>query len=250
MSPSDVVAHVRRYPRWYSVAVVWLVGMLLLPIVQADPLDVFRADATPSGAAGLDRPSDLAGAPLGQPATGATGGGDTPSPTDADGSEGATPADDEEPGALDLVPPELLNLIFDSLPPVLVPPLPPEFASLAAAIAPVAAFGCTGLGLASVVIAVVAQTAEGVPVARLLPYLAPVVTACAAFPIPTSYTVCAADEPLVVDLGGVAKTPPILGMGIDQIEALEHALSAAFGQAIPSTAAGLRTQLDCRLVTT
>jgi hypothetical protein len=130
-----------------------------------------------------------------------------------------------------------------------VPALPPELAALANAIAPVATYGCSGLGLASVVVAVVAQSAQGVPVERVLPYLAPVVTACAAFPIPPVRTVCEADKPFIVDLGGLASGPPILGLGIDQIDAVETLLSATFGQSLPRVAPQLRAQLGCKQVT-
>ena len=57
MNPSDLLAHVRRYPRWYAIALLWLVGMIALPIVQADPLDVFRPDgATPAASAPTTTP--------------------------------------------------------------------------------------------------------------------------------------------------------------------------------------------------
>jgi hypothetical protein len=245
---AGVLAHVRRYPRWYAVAVVWLVAMLALPIVSADPLDLFTPDRSTGATAATGSPSGSEGT-----APGATvGTAPDGTPTTAGGRTGGeqAAAGDDEPSALDLVPPELLDLIFESLPPLVTPPLPAELAPLAAAIAPVATYGCSGLGLASVVVAVVAQSAQGVPVEKVLPYLAPVVTVCAAFPIPPTHTVCASDVPLIVDVGGLTKGPPILGLGIDQLEAVERLLSSTFGTAVPSVAAGLRTQLDCDIVTT
>jgi hypothetical protein len=247
VNPADLVAHVRRYPRWYAVALAWLVAMLALPVVSADPLDLFTADPPTSTTAAPAGPTGPGG-----PASGVHGG----APGTGDGTAAPAPSTDappepadEEPTALELVPPELLDLILDSLPPLVTPAVPPELAPLANAIAPVASFGCSGLGLASVVVAVVAQSAQGVPVERVLPYLAPVVTACAAFPIAATHTVCAADVPLIVDVGGLTKTPPILGLGIDQLEAFEHVVSSTFGTPVPSVAAGLRAQLDCQVVT-
>jgi hypothetical protein len=152
------------------------------------------------------------------------------------------------PEQLTLVPEELLDVIFDFLPVPVIPPLPPELATLAAAIAPIATTGCSALGLASIIIAVVAQSAEGVPIGRLLPYLAPVSSACASFPIPEVHTVCAFDEPFVIDVGGLTSTPPILGLGIDQVAAIEDALATSFGIDVPRLAPTLREQLDCEVV--
>jgi hypothetical protein len=250
MSARPVTAHLRRYPLWYAVGAVWLVGLLALPIVKGTAL----ADALTGGPAPAT--TELAG-PQGPAA-------DLPAGTGADGAlpiddgppvtTGATTVDtvagDDGPGddALQIVPPEVLDAIFDALPPLVVPALPQELEPLANAIAPLAATGCSGLGLAGVVVAVAAQTVDGVPLERLLPYLAPASTACASFPVPPVHTVCEADKPLVTDLGGLTTTPPILGLGIDQLRALEVLMTSQFGATVPSIADQLAQQLSCTLV--
>ena len=244
MNRPAVVSHLRRYPWWYGAAVVWLVAMLALPVVRLDPLAALRDDGAAGPASG--GPAADGPAVTGIPTV-------PPSlldqvrpelfelPTTAPAGTTATTA----PGELDLVPPELLDLLLDSLPPVVFPPLPEELSTLAAGIAPIASFGCSGVGLASLVVSVVAQTVEGVPLGRLLPYLTPVSAACATFPVPKVHTVCAADEPLVIDLGGVTSTPPIIGLGIDQLDALETLMSSTFGVAVPKLAPELRILFDC-----
>ena len=245
MTRASVVAHLRRYPWWYGLAAVWVVAMLALPVVELDPLGV-RADGGGAAAAG-------GAAPGGPPAAGLP----TVPPSLLDRVDpallelptttvpGATAT--TLPEELELVPPEVLDAVLDALPPVVFPPLPDELSTLAAGLAPIAAFGCSGLGLAGLVVSVVSQTVEGVPLGRLLPYLTPVSAACASFPIPEAHTVCAVDEPLVIDLGGVTSTPPIIGLGIDQLEAIETLLESAYGVAVPRIAAELRTLLDCRV---
>jgi hypothetical protein len=251
MNPRSVFGHVRRYPRWYGVAVIWAVAMVALPVVELDPLNAFSGSRD---AATVDAGDTAAedGTALPPITSGTVPSGGIVSPVDTSGDTTST----TEPGAttttlpteLELVPEELLDAIFDLLPPPVIPPLPPELAKLAAAIAPIATTGCSGLGLASVIVAVVAQSAEGVPVGRLLPYLAPVSSACASFPIPKVHTVCAADEPLILDLAGLTSSPPIIGLGIDQLDAIESQLATTFGQSVPRLAPSLREQFDCELV--
>ena len=246
MNRAAVVAHLRRYPWWYGAAVVWLVAILALPVVRLDPLGALgdgRGEPTAGGPA-TDR-SLVGSIPTVPP-------GllervdpellELPPTTTVAGATTTT-----LPGELELVPQELLDVIFEALPPVVFPPLPEELSTLAAGIAPIASFGCSGVGLASLVVSVVAQTVEGVPLGRLLPYLTPVSAACASFPVPQVHTVCAADEPLVIDLGGVTATPPIIGLGIDQLDALETLLESTFGVAVPKLAPELRTLFDCRV---
>jgi hypothetical protein len=241
-----VLAHVRRYPWWYGALAVWLVAMLALPVVELDPLAAFRDEqAAPNATATTSAPAP-GFAPGGGELAGPSVGGEAGA-TD-EGAAGDAVTTTTAPSALELVPPEVLDLVFDAIPPIEFPPLPEELATLAAAIAPIATTGCSGLGLASLVVAVVAQTVEGVPLGRLLPYLAPVSTACASFPIPEHHTECAADEPLVIDLGGLTETPPILGLGIDQLDAIETLMADTFGIAAPRLAPELRTMFDCRLV--
>jgi hypothetical protein len=250
-SARSLATHLRRYPGWYALAAVWLVAMVSLPIVRGTALaDVFTG--------GQPSSPETAAPAAGAPDLGA-GGGQAPAFTPGpDGELGTaddlpvevtTPESEEnEPSPLDIVPPELLDAIFDALPPVAFPALPAEIEPIANAVAPVAATGCSGLGLAGVVVAVAAQTVDGVPFDRILPYLAPASTACASFPIPKVHTVCAFDEPLIIDLGGLTNTPPLLGLGIDQLRAFEALMASQFGIAVPSIADSLSESLDCRLV--
>jgi hypothetical protein len=250
MKTRAVTEHVRRYPWWYGVAAIWLAAIIALPIVELDPLEAFARDDVPTTSApgSEDLVDGIPGGPFGS--GGSLGEGDraggssgTAAPDAADGT-GAP----DDPVGLELVPPELLDLIFDAIPTFQFPPLPAELATLARAMAPIAAYGCSGLGLASIVIAVVAQTIEGVPLERVLPYLAPVSAACATFPIPEARTVCTVDEPFVVDIGGLTNSPPILGLGIDQLDVIESTIAATFGQEIPRLAPQLRAQLGCTFV--
>jgi hypothetical protein len=138
-------------------------------------------------------------------------------------------------------------------PPLALPALPSQFDPLFAALSPVMATGCSGLGLAGVVIASVAPTVEGVPLDQLLPYLVPVYTACALFPIPKTHTVCPLDEmfaaQLPKDITSLAQAPTIIGLGIDEIAGIEAQVSqAAGGAAFPSLAESLTTQLGCHVV--
>ena len=183
-SARTLAAHLRRYPWWYGVAAVWLVGMLALPIVRGSALaDVF-AGGQPAApgvtAAGRVDPgpgprrrgrSRLQRRPGRHGRHRATTSPWTPWPPT---TRRTLPARSTS------CRPEILDAIFDALPPFAFPALPDEIAPIANAVAPVAATGCSGLGLAGVVIAVAAQTVDGVPFDRILPYLAPASTACAA----------------------------------------------------------------------
>ena len=242
-------AHLRRYPWWYGIAAVWLVAMLSLPIVRGGALANVLGGGDQPGTTAVTGPDGEAIGPELEPgavppsaADGATASDHDPATADT-----APPADDGD-DALALVPPEVLDLIFDALPPVIFPALPPEVAPVFNAVAPLAATGCSGLGLAGVVVAVAAQSANGVPIERLLPYLAPASTACASFPIPTKHTVCESDKPFVTDLGGLTTSPPILGLGIDQLRAFEQLMANTFGQSIPAVSDELAVQLNCQLI--
>ncbi len=94
-----------------------------------------------------------------------------------------------------------------------------------------------------------APSVEDVPLERLLPCLSPVFTACANFPIPTTHTECEIDKPFIIDFGGLAESPPIIGVGIDVIDAFENELATTYGVAIPRIAPALREALDCEIVT-
>jgi hypothetical protein len=244
--------HLRRYPWWYGIAAVWIVGMLALPIVHGTALaDVFGGDgpgptappATPAGGGPelAGGPTPLVTGPTAAPPTGASDG-------PGSGATATTVAPEDGGDALQLVPPELLDAIFDVLPPFVFPALPPEVAPVANAVAPLMTTGCSGLGLTSVVVAVAAQSVDGVPFDRLLPYLAPLSTACASFPVPKVHTVCEGDKPLIIDLGGLTSTPPVLGLGIDQLRAFEQLMTSQFGMTVPAIGDQLAAQLHCTLV--
>ncbi len=245
-----VLHHVRRYPKWYGVAALWVLGMLVLPVVELDPLQIF---SSPSPATEVAAPP-ASGAP-GTPAGSATPGGSGVAPGSAAPASPATgpPAHGTPPRPVavppESIPPELIDELFNLFPPpAALPEIPAELQAIVRAAAPLATHGCTGLGLASLVVAVVAPSAEGIPLERILPYLAPVTSACANFPIPETHTVCAADAPFVLDLGGLATSPPILGLGIDQLTAVEDIIALSFGDSIPRISDAAREALDCRLV--
>jgi hypothetical protein len=224
--------------------------MLVLPVVALDPLQIF---SSPSPATQVASPpaSGAPGAPAGSGAPGAPGvapGTATPiTPPPAPPATGTPPRPVAVPP--ESIPPELIDELFNLFPPpAALPQIPAELQPIVRAAAPLATHGCTGLGLASLVVAVVAPSAEGVPLERILPYLAPVTSACANFPIPETHTVCAADAPLVLDLGGLATSPPILGLGIDQLTAIEDIIALSFGDAFPRISDTAREALDCTLV--
>jgi hypothetical protein len=141
------------------------------------------------------------------------------------------------------------DVLFELLPPpVGLPPLPPALQTILRAAAPIVTRGCSGLGLATLVISAVLPTLDGIPLERLLPYLTPVTYACAVFPIPPTHTECAVDKPFIVDLGGLTTTPPIFGLGIDQLEQIEELTASMFGDVVPRLAPMLRDLLDCEVV--
>jgi len=244
-----LLRHIRRYPRWYGAGALWLLGILVLPVVKLDPLQIFSAPDPQSEVAAPAATDVRTTPPVGGVLRGApfaTGGVSAP-------SEATPPVPGIAPPPVAVPPesiaPELLDQLFDLFPPPpALPDVPIELQPIVRAVTPLATQGCTGLGLASLVIAVVAPSAEGVPLERILPYLVPVTSACANFPIPKTHTVCAADEPLIIDLGGVTATPPILGLGIDQLTAIEDIIALSFGDSLPRFSDTAREQLDCKLV--
>lgn len=247
MNPRTLAGHLRRYPWWYGIAALWLTAILALPIVHLDALAGFSRDDPAAAPVQTTMASTAPGATptFGGTAAPVGGAGGGPGTTTAGGTATAPTTATTKPGSLELVPPELLDLVFDAIPAFVFPPLPDELAPITAALAPIAATGCSGLGLAGIVVAVAAQSANGVPVQRILPYLAPLSAACASFPIPKKHTVCAVDVPFVTDLGGLTSTPPILGLGIDEIDQTEQLLASTFGQTLPPLADQLRKQFDC-----
>lgn len=255
MNPSQLIQHLRRYPRWYAVGATWLAMMVVLPTVGADVVRSFAAPAAQQQPAPVEAPTtDSVPVSLESGAT-------SPSPVAAPASP-APPSPASEPTAGDepsestppeIVPPEELppnffDPVFDAIPGLPAVNTPPELMPVFRAVAPIAGYGCTATGLASLVLAVVAPSVEQVPVERLLPYLAPVTSACANFPLPEARTVCALDEPFVADLGGLATSPPVIGLGIDSIQAFETELIETYGIPIPRISDSLREQLDCELI--
>lgn len=235
--------HVSRYPKLYAAAVIWIVAMVALPVITSRANTIFRPDQNlvaeelpldtpgtlPSGVSSFAPIINLV---LGVPPTTA--------PPTVQLPEAKPP---------ELVEPTFIDNVFNLVPPPpALPDLPPEMLAMIRAVSPIASKGCTGLGLASLVVAVVAPSLEGVPIERILPYLAPVTSACAYFPIPKQHTVCKADEPFVQDIGGLTKTPPILGLGIDQLTAFEDLVIEQFGMQFPRISDTARDTLDCKLV--
>ncbi len=234
--------HVRRYPRWYAVGVLWLIGMIALPVIESAPRRIFGGE-TP--VVQEESPLTLAPTPPigGIPVAPFLALTLTAPPV----APGETPLPESPPP--EFIEPAFIDTLFDLIPPPQsLPELPPEIQRIIRAAGPIATQGCTGLGLAALVVAVVAPSAEGVPIERILPYLAPVTSVCAYFPIPKLHTVCAADEPLIIDLGGLTKTPPILGLGIDQLTAIEDIVAEMYGDGFPRVSDLAREQLDCHLV--
>jgi hypothetical protein len=162
---------------------------------------------------------------------------DPPAPTPAEG-----PQPGEEGG---------LGALLPDLPPLPLPAAPAELEPLFNAMAPMMATGCSGIGLAAVVVAVVAPTVQDVPLAELMPYLAPLYSVCAYFPIPKTRTVCPLDDQIAAqlpdDLTALVAAPTVIGLGIDEIAGMEAAALQMTGQAMPSLAESLRDQLACRV---
>ncbi|MCO8126540.1 hypothetical protein NHL50_04915 [Acidimicrobiia bacterium EGI L10123] len=271
--PGIVVAreHVWRYPRHYAALGLFLVAMLLVPTVGPRDLADLASSSSPAGATApedvlpLTPPSTASAAPAAPPSTAARAvadafgidtdtaaavidgaGGSTPPPPPSSGGEEPAPApapDDAEDAGPAGVP-------LPSPPAVPVPPVPDEVQPLLAAVGPLTDQGCSGLGLAAVVVAVVGTAAQDVPVGQVLPYLAPVYSACATFPPPAGEaTVCeldraAHDAGYPTDVSGLMKTPNAIGTGVDVLYGIEAAIEAYTGQS-PELVAGIADQLGC-----
>lgn len=265
--PAIVVTreHVLRYPRHYASLGLFLVAMLLVPTVGVAGVgDLASAtspapSSVPEGALPLTPPStsvaspappatairavaDALGVDVDTVATAVDGTVPGPSSAPPGGAPAPAPDDGEDAGPADLALP--------SPPAVPLPPPPAELEPLLAAVGPLTANGCSGLGLAAVVIAVAGTAAKDVPVGQVLPYLAPVYSACAAFPPPPGEpTVCeidraAAEAGYPSDVSGLMKTPQAIGTGIDVLYGIEAAIEAYTGQA-PGLVGGLADQLGC-----
>ena len=176
---------------------------------------------------------------------GAAAGGDAASPPPSGGGQPApapAPDDAEDAGPA--------GVPLPSPPAVPVPAVPDEMQPLLAAVGPLTNQGCSGLGLAAVVVAVVGTAAQDVPVGQVLPYLAPVYSACATFPPPAGEpTVCeldraAHDAGYPSDVSGLMKTPNAIGTGVDVLYGIEAAIEAYTGQS-PGLVGGIAEQLGC-----
>ena len=266
--PSAAIAreHVLRYPRHYASLGLFLVAMLLVPTVGpaglaelasssapppesvlplAPPTSTAPASAAPPSTAartvaeafGIDDATAAAVVSAIDQAPGAQPGGSAPAPGPAPAPDDGT---DAGPAGLALPPP----------PAVPLPAVPEELQPLLGAVGPLTTQGCSGLGLAAVVVAVVGTTAKDVPVGQVLPYLAPVYSACAAFPPPGGDpTVCeidraANDAGYPSDVSGLMKTPNAIGTGVDVLRGIEAAIEAYTGQS-PGLVASLADQLGC-----
>lgn len=268
--------HLSQYPRHYGTLALFVLTMVLVPTVGGGSSDepvapigssTGVAAATSSGAT-ADAPTAPAGnaagssslpggsqlaAPSGArgtPANAFQGSlpdvGTAPAPTGTPSPQ-PTPApappdsNDDSGGGIDLPPP----------PAVPVPPVPEELEPVVAAVGPLTTHGCSAIGLAGVVVAVAAPAVGGdVPVADLMPYLAPAYSACATFPAPSDDpTICELDEAAreagyPADVSGLIKTPNIIGTGIDTLYGIEAAVEAYTGQTL-GVVDQLAEQLGC-----
>ena len=253
MNPEPVIRHVRRYPRWYAVGVTWLVLMIVLPAVGVDVIPAFAAPA-PQETSTTDTvaPQTTAAttpAPT-TPATAAAAPQSSAAVTPVTAAVG-TPTESAPPEIIppEELPPGFFDPFFDTVPGLPALDTPEALMPLLRAVSPIANYGCSATGLASLVLAVVAPSVEGVPLERILPYLSPVITACANFPIPETHTECELDQPFIIDIGGLAKSPPVIGVGIDVIEAFETEIVDTYGVEVPRISTSLRETLDCEIVT-
>lgn len=272
--PSVEVAreHVSRYPRHYAALAMFLAAMLLVPTVGAQDLADLASSSSPAGATPapalpLAPPATTAAAPTAPPSTAAravadafgidagtaaavidvAAGGSVPAPPPpGGGSDDDAPA--PAPEGDDAAGPAGVPL--PSPPAVPLPEAPEELRPVLAAVGPLTNQGCSGLGLAAVVVAVVGTTAKDVPVGQVLPYLAPAYSACAAFPPPAGDpTICeidraAHDAGYPADVSGLMKTPNAIGTGVDVLFGIEAAIEAHTGQS-PGLVAGIAEQLGC-----
>lgn len=256
MNAERVVRHVRSYPRWYAAGVTWLVLMVLLPVVGVDVLPAFAAPAPqqPTAATAdttLPPTASQVAAPVPSPSGAPAPASPPPVAPAPETTVAQAPTESPPPEIIppEELPPGFFDPYFDAIPGLPALDTPEELMPLLRAVSPIATHGCSAPGLAAIVLAVAAPSVEGVPLERLIPYLSPVTSACANFPIPTTHTECEFDKPFIIDLGGLAMSPPILGMGIDAIEAFETELINTYGVAVPRVSGSLRETLDCEVVT-
>ena len=244
------VTHIRRYAIWYAVAVIWALAMTLVPVVR-HPIAQLADRSLParSQAASPRRPrrrhrSLRLTSPTAVPAL--------PEPVPAPPALPPAPPVTAKPSSPPPSVPDQGGLQLPALPPLPIPELPSQLDPLFHALSPLMSTGCSGLGLAAVVIAVAAPTVEDVPLDQLLPYLVPAYTVCSLFPIPKARTVCPLDDMFAAqlpdDVTSLFPAPTLIGLGIDEIAGIEAVVAQTFGMPIPSLAESLTTQLGCRVV--
>lgn len=266
------LTHVGEFRRYYALLAVWVVVMVAVPRADGPLVDTFAAApsrgngaaATTSrapesaAAAALTRPSAPAAAtffadPLlvavtgpstfdagaGGGSDGGSGPGSAPTfafqpPPEADPGDDPAPDDASADPAITIPPPPATPL----------PAPPAELEPLLRVVAPLANTGCSPIGLAGVVVALVGPSVEPVPVAQIVPYLTPLYVACGSFPQTGPRTVCEIDDAYVSQdpSGGLLPPPAVVGLGIDTIAQIEAALGGLSNQADT-----LRQQLNCRV---
>jgi hypothetical protein len=238
MPDIPAVHHVRRYLPWYGGVAVWILLIVLLPVVGVDVLAAVALgpapDASTSTIAG--QPSNGPGAPFAVGGALATHGS---APVGTSVTPTASPLPDSPPADPDPLD-AALDPVFGAVPPIGLPPLPDELVPVVAALGPLANLGCGNLGLVGTLLTVAPSIVSGVPIQRLLPYLAPITSACATFPLPAQHSECDADESFTS--GG---NPPIFGLALDILAGMESA-----GGTPPTLSESLREQLHCEVVST
>ena len=246
---SSFARHLRRYLVWYGIAVVWAVLMAAVPVVKHHSASLANRPRARTITTEVPAPAPapvVAGetvAPLPAPA---------PLPTTpvTFAPVPAGPTATPRPAPAPAPPP---GLQLPALPPLPFPAVPDQVQPLLNAVSPLMKTGCSAIGLAAVVVAVVAPTVQQVPLDQLLPYLVPAYTVCALFPIPKSHTVCPIDAQIAAQLPdsltSLFPAPTVMGLGIDVIAGMEAAAQQAYGIPIPTLSDSLRAQLGCHIET-
>ena len=249
--------HLTRYPRHYGALALFAISMVLVPTIggvdvlqpisdagslpsaSAEPATTSTGGSATAPASGTVAHRSAPPAAGRAPLAGSLGATSAAADRTNDGVPAPQPPSEDEPGSPP--PPDggdagggLGDL--PSPPPVPVPDVPPELQPVIDAVAPLTTQGCSTIGLAAVVLAVAAPTAgDAVPVAEVMPYLAPAYSACATFPAPDgSATICALDEAAQAagypaDVAGLMNTPNVVGIGVDTLRGVEAAVEAYTG---------------------
>ena len=235
--------HLRRYPAWYPLVAVWAVVMALLPVLHDNagaPARSHRQAAAlrPAGdavavAAAVDAVVDgctSAAASIPTPADGI----ESPAASGPTTAKPPAPADD----------PALVHL--PQLPAVPIPTLPASLDPVLQLGSPLASTGCGVLGITRLGILTLAPAAPQLPLEDANGYLVPAYTACAVLPLPATTTVCTIDNQVAAQepaqLVGIYTLPPVVGLTLDQIAAVEALLAPL---AAPNLSTPLAATLTC-----